>query len=137
MCSISLTTITYYRQGVAAPTAAIAAMASSSSSSTSTAAEAEATEQRIVLPSSSSSEILPSGQAVPEMVASKLEGGVLQQPPVLGAAAAAKGVGVTVDSSAWPIVHGSRASADHTVLRQPHGDPRERFYLFNSQVLCM
>ena len=28
-------------------------------------------------------------------------------------------VGVKLDPSAWPIVHGSRESADHTELKQP------------------
>lgn len=43
------------------------------------------------------------------------------------------GVGVTLDPSAWPIVHGSRGSEDRTAWRQPRGDPAQRYYLFSSQ----
>lgn len=57
---------------------------------------------------------------------------------VMGALAAAvgdkdAGVGVTLDPSAWPIVHGSRGSEDRTEWRQPRGDPKQRFLLFSSQ----
>lgn len=43
------------------------------------------------------------------------------------------GVGVTLDPSAWPIVHGSPGSEDRTAWRQPRGDPSQRYYLFSSQ----
>lgn len=43
------------------------------------------------------------------------------------------GVGVTLDPSAWPIVHGSPESQDRTGWRQPRGDPKRRFMLFSSQ----
>lgn len=43
------------------------------------------------------------------------------------------GVGVTLDPSVWPIVHGSPESQDRTGWRQPRGDPRQRFMLFSSQ----
>ncbi len=54
----------------------------------------------------------------------------------LGAAvggAKGAGVGVALDPSAWPIVHGSRGSQDRADWRQPRGDPNQRYYLFSSQ----
>ena len=116
------TPLTNHPHTDAATATAGAAMASAASPEEDTQAQAQAAQ--IELPAAS--EVLPTGEAV----ASKLEAATLQ-PPVM---AAAKGVGVTLDPSPWPIVHGTRASSDHTPLRQPHGDPHERFFLFRSQV---
>lgn len=83
-----------------------------------------------VLPSSS--EIFVSGQTTFEDLTNKVEDALLQQQQKL---LDHNNVGVTLDPSSWPIVHGTRDSADHTILKQPHGDPTQGFYLFNSQLI--
>ena len=78
----------------------------------------------------SSSEILASGQAVLKDVTSTMGDAFPQQQKLLFDH---DDVGVILDLSPWPIVHGTRGSADHTILKQPHGDPHEGFYLYKSQ----
>jgi len=73
-------------------------------------------------------EVLTSGQAIEEGVVEKAED-LLERDFFHDR----DDVGATLDLSPWPIVHGTRGSADHTSMKQPHGERTQRFYLYNSQ----
>jgi len=94
--------------------------------------EAAALEPAMAAVLPSSSEIFVSGQTAFEDMTDKMRDVLLQQQQKL---LDRENIGVTLDPSSWPIVHGTRDSADHTILKQPHGDPTQGFYLFNTQLI--
>jgi hypothetical protein len=81
--------------------------------------------QLAVLPSGDTVDVTQSLQTINENIMDALA--------AVGAGAKGTGVGLTLDPSAWPIVHGSRGSEDRTEWRQPRGDPKQRYYLFSTQ----
>lgn len=91
--------------------------------------------QLAILPSGETATVPDTQQHQPSSSSSfqALNDGIMDALAAVRAGGKGAGVGVTLDPSAWPIVHGSPGSEDRTAWRQPRGDPSQRFYLFSSQ----